>query len=81
VGSGAPETSQNGGGGYGRSATGQAQWPIGPQMMGRGITATPPPSDVAGQLVDVVGGWVRETAGSGRVSGAMVHLSKYRLGT
>ena len=38
----------------------------------------PPPSDTAGQSVDVAGGWVRETAGSGRVSGAVAHLSKRR---
>jgi len=39
-----------------------------------------PPSYVAGQLVDVAGGWARKTAGSGRVSGAMVHMLKCRLG-
>ena len=35
-------------------------------------------SDTAGQSVDVAGGWARKTAGSGRVSGAVVHLSKSR---
>jgi len=38
----------------------------------------PPPSDAAGQSVDVKGGWVRKTAGSGRVSGAVAHVSKCR---
>jgi len=38
----------------------------------------PPPSDTAGQSVDVAGGWARETASSGQVSGAMAHLSKSR---
>jgi len=33
-------------------------------------------SDTAGQSVDIAGGQVRETAGSGRVSGVMVHVSK-----
>jgi len=33
-------------------------------------------SDAAGQSVDIAGGQVRETAGSGRVSGAVVHVSK-----
>jgi len=32
----------------------------------------PPPLDAAGQLVDVAGGWARETACSGWVSGAPV---------
>jgi len=50
---------------------------IGPRTTGRGITASPP-SDTAGQSVDVAGGWARETAGSGRVSGAVAHLSKRR---
>jgi len=35
----------------------------------------------AGESADVAGGWARETAGSGRVSGAMVHVSKRRHGT
>ena len=33
-------------------------------------------SDASGQSVDIAGGQVRETAGSGRVSGAVVHVSK-----
>ena len=40
----------------------------------------PPLSDAAGQLVDVVGGWARKMAGSGRVSSAVAHLSKCRHG-
>ena len=61
------------------SATDEAKWPIGPQTTGWGIAAPSPPlSDAAGQLVDVVGGWARKMAGSGRVSGAMAHLSKCR---
>ena len=39
-----------------------------------------PPSDAAGQSVNVTGGWARETAGNGRVSGVVVHVSKHRLG-
>ena len=36
------------GGGYGGSATGEAQWPIGRRTLGRGIAPlTPPPSDAA----------------------------------
>jgi len=44
--------------------------PTGPRTMGREL----PPA--AGESADVAGGWARETAGSGRVSGAMVHVSK-----
>ena len=54
---------------------------IGPRTTGQGITASPPPpSDTAGQSVDVAGGGgcARETAGSGRVSAAVAHLSKRR---
>jgi len=40
VGGGAPETLQTAGGWLWGSAIGEAQWPIGPQMMGRGM---PPP--------------------------------------
>jgi len=63
--------------GRGESDRGSAT-AIGPRTTSRGITASHPPSDTAGQSVDVAGGWVRETAGSGRVSGAVVHLSKRR---
>jgi len=49
--------------------------PTGPRTMGREL----PPA--AGESADVEGGWARETAGSGRVSGAMVHVSKRRHGT
>ena len=81
VGGGTPETLQNGhGGGYSGSATDEAQWPIGPQTTGWGIAAPSPLSDAAGQLVDVVGGWARKMAGSGRVSSAVAHLSKRRHG-
>jgi len=65
---------------YGESATGEAQWSISPWTMGRGIVA-PPSSDAAGQLIDVAGGWARETVGSGQVSGAMVHVSKRMMVT
>jgi len=47
-----------GGGGYRGSATGEAQWPIGPRMTGRGIAA-PSPSDTAGQTV----GWEHDRGG------------------
>jgi len=63
---------------YGGSATGECNghWPADD---GPGITASPPPpSDTAGQSVDVAAGGARETAGSGRVSGAVAHLSKCR---
>jgi len=77
AGSGAPETSQNGWErGYRGSATGEAQWPIGPRTAGQGIVG--PRSDAAGQSVDVTGGWARQAAGSGWVSGTMAHLSKRR---
>jgi len=45
VGGGAPETLQTAGGWLWGSAIGEAQWPIGPQMMGPGM---PPLSDFAG---------------------------------
>jgi len=38
----------------------------------------PLPSDTAGQSVNIAGGWERETAGIGRVSAAVAHLSKRR---
>jgi len=60
------------------SVTVEVQWLIGPQMAGQGIAS---PSDAAGQSVDVADRWVRETAGSGRVSGAVVRVLKHRLGT
>ena len=40
-----------------------------------------PLSDAAGQSVDVTGVWARKTVGSSRVFGAVVHMSKHRLGT
>ena len=45
---------------------------------GRESQPPPSPSDTAGQSVDVAGGWAPETASSGRVSGAVAHLSKRR---
>jgi len=47
---------------------------IGPLTTGRGITASLPP--VGRRWTRE--GWARETASSGRVSGAVVHLSKSR---
>ena len=48
---------------------------------GRRAGESPPAqSDAAGQLVKVAGGWAHETAGSGWVSGAVVNVSKHRLG-
>jgi len=41
AGGGMPETSQNGRGGLQTSATGEAQWLIGPRTMDRGITVPP----------------------------------------
>ena len=52
-----------------------------PQDNGPGNRCPPPSSDAAGQLIDVAGGWARETAGSGQVSGAMVHVSKRMMVT
>jgi len=37
--------------------------------------------DATGQSVDITGGWAREMAGSGRVSGAVMHVPKLMLGT
>ena len=61
------------------SETAEAQWPIGPWTTGQGITPPPRPRRT---LLDnwssswAPGGWARLMAGSGRVSGAMVHVSK-----
>jgi len=44
---------------------------------GPGITASPHQTSVDNRSTSRAG-WVRETAGSGRVSGAMAHLSKSR---
>jgi len=65
------------GGGYG-----EAQWPIGPRTTGRRIAPLPgrTPLDNWSSL-RVPGGWARLTAGSGRVSGAVAHVSKRELGT
>ena len=52
-----------------------------PQDNGPGNRCPPPSSDAAGQLIDVAGDWARETAGSGQVSGAMVHVSKRMMVT
>jgi len=67
--------------GTGGARPGEAQWPIGPQKTGRGIT--PHPSDAARQLV-VVADARRMGAfnvGSGRVSGSVAHVSKHELVT
>ena len=65
------------GGGYRGNTTGEAQWLIGFRDGGPG-NRRPSPSYATGQSVDVAGGWARKMAGSGRVFGAVVHLSKIR---
>ena len=52
---------------------------IGPRTTGRGITASPrrTPLDNDNRLTSLAG-WAREMAISGRVSGAVAHLSKSR---
>ena len=52
---------------------------IGPLTTGRGIIASPrrTPLDNDNRLTSLAG-WAREMAGSGRVSGAVAHLSKSR---
>jgi len=58
------------------SATGEVQRPSAP---GRLAGESPPPPPVGHRWTigrRRGGGWVRETAGSGRVSGAVAHLSK-----
>ena len=53
---------------------------IGPRTTGRGITASPhrrTPLDNDNRLTSLEG-WAREMAISGRVSGAVAHLSKHR---
>ena len=42
---------------------------------GRRAGESPPPSDSTGQSVNVAGGWACKMVGSGRVSGAVVHVS------
>ena len=79
AGNGTPETSQNGWGlqgerlgmRNGRSACGRraGESPCHP---------FPLPVGRRGTMADVAGGWARKTAGSGRVSGIMAHLSKSR---
>ena len=61
------------GGGLRRSVTGEAQRPSAPRTTGQGITASPP---VGRRWTRE--GWARETASSGRVFGAVAHLSKSR---
>jgi len=50
---------------------------IGPQTTGQGITASPRRTSLDNRSTSCVG-WARETAGSGRVSGAVAHVSKSR---
>jgi len=50
---------------------------IGPWTTGRGITASPCRTPLDNRSMSRAG-WARETAGSGRVSGAVAHLSKSR---
>jgi len=68
-----------GGSGYRGSTTREAQWLIGPGWLAGECSL--PLSDAAGQLVDIEGGWACKMAGSGRVSSAVAHVSKHRLGT
>jgi len=63
-----------GGEGYRESA--MADRPVDDGLGNRRATPSTSPSAAAGQSVNVAGGWVRKTAGSGRVSGAVAHLSK-----
>ena len=81
AGSGASETSQKR---LGEGATGECDQ--GSAMADRPLddgtgNRRPPPSDAAGQSVDVAGGWTRKMAGSSRFSGTVAHPSKHRLGT
>ena len=73
AGSGAHKTAGAGTGERDRGST----TAIGLRTTGRGITASPPVGH-RWTIVDVAGGCVRETAGSGHVSGAVAHLSKSR---
>jgi len=67
--------------GYRGSATGEAQWPIGLRATGGESPCPPPPRvDVAGQSLNVVGGWARTSADSSWVSGTVAHLSNHRRG-
>ena len=72
-----PKHRKTSGGGYR-----EAQWPIGPWTTGRRIAPLPgrTPLDNCSSL-RAPGGWARLTAGSGRVSGAVAHVSKHELGT
>ena len=69
AGSGGPITA---GGRLWGSATGEGN---GPRTTGRGITASRRGTSLDSRSTSRVG-WARETAGSGRVSGAVAHLSK-----
>ena len=72
---------QNGRRGYRGIATGEAQRPSAPRTTGRGITASALQTPLDNRSTSQAGrarDW-RETAGSGRVSGAMVHLLKHML--
>jgi len=76
--SGAPKTA--GGRVRGERDCGSAT-AIGPRTMGRGITASALQTPLDNRSTSQAG-WARdwrETAGSGRVSGAMVHLLKHML--
>ena len=81
AGNGTCETSQNG---QGRRLQGEHDLESAmadrPPDNGLG-NRRPPPLDTAGQTVDVAVRWARETAGSGRVSAALVRVSKHRLGS
>jgi len=47
----------------------------------QGSTMADRPSDATGQSVDIAGIWALKTVGSCRVSGAVMHVPKHRLGT
>ena len=63
-----------GGSGYRGSATGEAQWPIGPRTMG------PPRRTTLDNRSMSQMGWPCKMVVSSRVSGAVAHVSKHRLG-
>jgi len=71
VGSGAPKTA---GGGYVGARPGKCNGHR-PADDGPGNHCLPPPFGHCWTIGRRRGGWARETAGSGRVSGAVVHLS------
>ena len=68
---------QNGRGRVRGSSTGEAQRPSAPGRRARKSPPTPRRTPLDNRSTSR-GGWASETAGSGRVSGAVAHLSKSR---